>query len=228
MPAMLRYFTWFSQQIYRIMKTLQKKGLPWAAGILFAAYAVWLCMTYFYVGTILELPAYLLCAAALLKRDRGRLLAIAAVLWMLLELWTFRLVLAAPELPSDWRVALSVYLAGAALLLLFILVNTVAPLKKFRIYVNIFWFLPGAVMLLTAGGFFAYEMLSMGFSALESFYGLDNLRLSLPVSLGALIIPLWLACSAEDDLLPYQQLLGSLLTEEQLEEKRRELGLKRL
>ena len=93
---------------------------------------------------------------------------------------------------------------------------------------NIFWFLPGAVMLLTAGGFFAYEMLSIGFSAIESFYGLDNLRLSLPVSLGALIIPLWLACSAEDDLLPYRQLLGSLLTEEQLEEKRRELGLKRL
>ena len=87
------------------METLQKKGLPWAAGILFAAYAVWLFMTYFYVGTILELPAYLLCAAALLKRDRGRLLAISSVLLMLLELWTFRMVMAAPGLPSSWRMA---------------------------------------------------------------------------------------------------------------------------
>lgn len=209
------------------METLQKKGLPWAAGILFAAYAVWLFMTYFYVGTILELPAYLLCAAALLKRDRGRLLAISSVLLMLLELWTFRMVMAAPGLPSSWRMALSVYLAGAALLLLFVLVNTVTPLKKLRIHVNIFWFLPGAVMLLTVGGFVAYEMYSLGFSAVESLRGLDNLRFSLPIALNALLVPLWLARSAEDDLLPYQQLLGSLLTEEQLEEKRRELGLKR-
>ena len=46
------------------------------------------------------------------------------------------------------------------------------------------------------------------------------------VALAAFLIPLWLVYSAEDDLRTYEE-MGSIITPEELEAKRRELGLRR-
>ena len=46
------------------------------------------------------------------------------------------------------------------------------------------------------------------------------------VALAAFLIPLWLVFSAEDDLRTYEE-MGSIITPEELEAKRRELGLRR-
>ena len=44
-------------------------------------------------------------------------------------------------------------------------------------------------------------------------------------ALGTLLTPLWLKVCAPEDLKPYEDMLGRVLTPEQLEEKRLELGL---
>ena len=47
----------------------------------------------------------------------------------------------------NWGYVLYPYLIGELLLTAFVLVNTVTKLKKFRLWVNYLWFLPGAAML---------------------------------------------------------------------------------
>lgn len=44
-------------------------------------------------------------------------------------------------------------------------------------------------------------------------------------TMAVLLLPLWLVCSAEDDLLEYVEAMRGFNTPEELEEKRRELGL---
>lgn len=45
--------------------------------------------------------------------------------------------------------------------------------------------------------------------------------------MAVLLLPLWLVCSAEEDLLEYVEAMRGFITPEELEEKRRELGLRR-
>ena len=125
-----------------------------------------------------------------------------------------------------WWAALVPGLAGMALLLALVLVNTVLKLKRFRVWANPLWFLPGGAALLSAVGTGAYY-LYLGLTPFEAFQTLNSLGCGLLKALGILLLSWWLASSAEEDLVPYRQMLGSLMTDEEFEEKKRELGLVR-
>ena len=210
------------------MKTVKQIALPLAAGLLFAVSAYWMFANW--LSSILYrmfiIPSYLLMIAALLRRRRDHLLTLGTVLLILVRLFlvnhyfTFNFPEDSRSALPLWQMVAVAYLAGTVLLLLMILVNVAPPLKRFRPYVNPVWFLPGLVMLLGVVGYAV--MILNPFAALVS---LNYMGTPVFDALGTLLTPLWLKVCAPEDLKPYEDMLGRVLTPEQLEEKRLELGL---
>lgn len=210
------------------MKTVKQIALPLAAGLLFAVSAYWMFANWLssILYSMFIIPSYLLMIAALLRRRRDHLLTLGTVLLILVRLFlvnhyfTFNFPEDSRSALPLWQMVAVAYLAGTVLLLMMILVNVVPPLKRFRPYVNPVWFLPGLVMLL---GVVGYAVLILNpFAALVS---LNYMGTPVFDALGTLLTPLWLKVCAPEDLKPYEDMLGRVLTPEQLEEKRLELGL---
>ena len=161
-----------------------------------------------------------------LQRRRDHLLTLGTVLLILVRLFlvnhyfTFNFPEDSRSALPLWQMVAVAYLAGTVLLLMMILVNVAPPLKRFRPYVNPVWFLPGLVMLLGVVGYAV--MILNPFAALVS---LNYMGTPVFDALGTLLTPLWLKVCAPEDLKPYEDMLGRVLTPEQLEEKRLELGL---
>lgn len=210
------------------MKTVKQIALPLAAGLLFAVSAYWMFANWLssILYSMFIIPSYLLMIAALLRRRRDHLLTLGTVLLILVRLFlvnhyfTFNFPEDSRSALPLWQMVAVAYLAGTVLLLLMILVNVVPPLKRFRPYVNPVWFLPGLVMLLGVVGYAV--MILNPFAALVS---LNYMGTPVFDALGTLLTPLWLKVCAPEDLKPYEDMLGRVLTPEQLEEKRLELGL---
>ena len=210
------------------MKTVKQIALPLAAGLLFAVSAYWMFANWLssILYSMFIIPSYLLMIAALLRRRRDHLLTLGTVLLILVRLFlvnhyfTFNFPEDSRSALPLWQMVAVAYLAGTVLLLMMILVNVAPPLKRFRPYVNPVWFLPGLVMLLGVVGYAV--MILNPFAALGS-----RNYMGTPVfdALGTLLTPLWLKVCAPEDLKPYEDMLGRVLTPEQLEEKRLELGL---
>ena len=209
------------------MKTVKQIALPLAAGLLFAVSAYWMFANWLssILYSMFIIPSYLLMIAALLRR-RDHLLTLGTVLLILVRLFlvnhyfTFNFPEDSRSALPLWQMVAVAYLAGTVLLLMMILVNVVPPLKRFRPYVNPVWFLPGLVMLLGVVGYAV--MILNPFAALVS---LNYMGTPVFDALGTLLTPLWLKVCAPEDLKPYEDMLGRVLTPEQLEEKRLELGL---
>ena len=210
------------------MKTVKQIALPLAAGLLFAVSAYWMFANWLssILYSMFIIPSYLLMIAALLRRRRDHLLTLGTVLLILVRLFlvnhyfTFNFPEDSRSALPLWQMVAVAYLAGTVLLLMMILVNVAPPLKRFRPYVNPVWFLPGLVMLL---GVLGYAVMILNpFAALVS---LNYMGTPVFDALGTLLTPLWLKVCAPEDLKPYEDMLGRVLTPEQLEEKRLELGL---
>ena len=210
------------------MKTVKQIALPLAAGLLFAVSAYWMFANWLssVLYSMFIIPSYLLMIAALLRRRRDHLLTLGTVLLILVRLFLVNHYFTV-NFPEDsrsalplWQMVAVAYLAGTVLLLMMILVNVAPPLKRFRPYVNPVWFLPGLVMLLGVVGYAV--MILNPFAALVS---LNYMGTPVFDALGTLLTPLWLKVCAPEDLKPYEDMLGRVLTPEQLEEKRLELGL---
>ena len=210
------------------MKTVKQIALPLAAGLLFAVSAYWMFANWLssILYSMFIIPSYLLMIAALLRRRRDHLLTLGTVLLILVRLFLVNHYFTV-NFPEDsrsarplWQMVAVAYLAGTVLLLMIILVNVAPPLKRFRPYVNPVWFLPGLVMLLGVVGYAV--MILNPFAALVS---LNYMGTPVFDALGTLLTPLWLKVCAPEDLKPYEDMLGRVLTPEQLEEKRLELGL---
>lgn len=210
------------------MKTVKQIALPLAAGLLFAVSAYWMFANWLssILYSMFIIPSYLLMIAALLRRRRDHLLTLGTVLLILVRLFlvnhyfTFNFPEDSRSALPLWQMVAVAYLAGTVLLLMMILVNVAPPLKRFRPYVNPVWFLPGLVMLLGVVGYAV--MILNPFAALVS---LNYMGTPVFDALGTLLTPLWLKVCAPEDLKPYEDRLGRVLTPEQLEEKRLELGL---
>ena len=210
------------------MKTVKQIALPLAAGLLFAVSAYWMFANWLssILYSMFIIPSYLLMIAALLRRRRDHLLTLGTVLLILVRLFlvnhyfTFNFPEDSRSALPLWQMVAVAYLAGTVLLLLMILVNVAPPLKRFRPYVNPVWFLPGLVMLLGVVGYAV--MILNPFAALVS---LNYMGTPVFDALGTLLTPLWLKVCAPEDLKPSEDMLGRVLTPEQLEEKRLELGL---
>ena len=210
------------------MKTVKQIALPLAAGLLFAVSAYWMFANWLssILYSMFIIPSYLLMIAALLRRRRDHLLTLGTVLLILVRLFlvnhyfTFNFPEDSRSALPLWQMVAVAYLAGTVLLLLMILVNVAPPLKRFRPYVNPVWFLPGLVMLLGVVGYAV--MILNPFAALVS---LNYMGTPVFDALGTLLTPLWLKVCAPEDLKPYEDMLGRVLTPEQLDEKRLELGL---
>ena len=210
------------------MKTVKQIALPLAAGLLFAVSAYWMFANWLssILYSMFIIPSYLLMIAALFRRRRDHLLTLGTVLLILVRLFlvnhyfTFNFPEDSRSALPLWQMVAVAYLAGTVLLLLMILVNVAPPLKRFRPYVNPVWFLPGLVMLLGVVGYAV--MILNPFAALVS---LNYMGPPVFDALGTLLTPLWLKVCAPEDLKPYEDMLGRVLTPEQLEEKRLELGL---
>lgn len=199
------------------MDLLRRTVLPLAAGALCALYTAWLI---FFRFSYLEIPVYIFLTYLLLRRSKGIPLAIGAGLLVPSQMVIYRLLHAQGAYFDSISIP---FLVGILLLFLFVLVNTVHPLKKFRLYVNLLWFLPGAVLLVAD----IVLLAGMEGTILERLVVLNYAGCSLLTAFAALLIPLWLALTARDDLKPYLEMVGTMITEEQLDEKRRELGLKK-
>lgn len=207
------------------MSVMKKSVLPRLAAALFALQAALLFFTLFnLLSFLLDCPVSLFLAILLLLRKRGAPLAIAAALLAAAQLLYAGVLANLPSFLPLWWAAMGPYLAGSALLLALVLVNTVPKLKRLRVWANPLWFLPGGVMLLAAAGNWAYYVY-LGMTPLLALQALDSLGCGALKAAGVLLLSWWLVSCAQEDLIPYQQMLGSLLTEEQLEEKSRELGL---
>lgn len=210
------------------MKTVKQIALPLAAGLLFAVSAYWMFANWLssILYSMFIIPSYLLMIAALFRRRRDHLLTLGTVLLILVRLFlvnhyfTFNFPEDSRSALPLWQMVAVAYLAGTVLLLMMILVNVAPPLKRFRPYVNPVWFLPGLVMLLGVVGYAV--MILNPFAALVS---LNYMGTPVFDALGTLLTPLWLKVCAPEDLKPYEDMLGRVLTPEQLEEKRLELGL---
>lgn len=210
------------------MKTVKQIALPLAAGLLFAVSAYWMFANWLssILYSMFIIPSYLLMIASLLRRRRDHLLTLGTVLLILVRLFlvnhyfTFNFPEDSRSALPLWQMVAVAYLAGTVLLLMMILVNVAPPLKRFRPYVNPVWFLPGLVMLLGVVGYAV--MILNPFAALVS---LNYMGTPVFDALGTLLTPLWLKVCAPEDLKPYEDMLGRVLTPEQLEEKRLELGL---
>ena len=216
------------------MKTLKQTVLPLAAGVLFAVSAYWMFSNWLssLIYSMFIIPSYILMIAALFRRRRNHLLTLATALLILVRLFLVNhyFTYSFPEdsqfaLPF-WQMVAVAYLAGTVLLLAAILVNVTPPLKRLRPYVNPAWFLPGLVMLLGAVGY-AVLMLSAGAAPFAAFRSLNYMGTPVFDALGTLLIPLWLKLCAPEDLKPFEEMVGRVITPEQLEEKRVELGLAR-
>lgn len=216
------------------MNTLKQTGLPLAAGVLFAVSACWMFANWLssLIYSMFIIPSYLIMVVSLFRRRRNHMLTLGTALLILVRLFlvnhyfTYSFPESSRSAVPFWQMVAAAYLAGTVLLLLSILVNVTPPLKKFRPYVNPLWFLPGLVMLLGALGY-AVLMLSAG---TNFFAGVNSLNyMGTPVfdALGTLLVPLWLKLCAPEDLRPFEEMAGRVITPEQLEEKRRELGLVR-
>ena len=207
------------------MKTVKQIALPLAAGLLFAVSAYWMFANWLssILYSMFIIPSYLLMIAALLRRRRDHLLTLGTVLLILVRLFlvnhyfTFNFPEDSRSALPLWQMVAVAYLAGTVLLLMMILVNVAPPLKRFRPYVNPVWFLPGLVMLLGVVGYAV--MILNPFAALVS---LNYMGTPVFDALGTLLTPLWLKVCAPEDLKPYEDMLGRVLTPE---EKRLELGL---
>ena len=210
------------------MKTVKQIALPLAAGLLFAVSAYWMFANWLssILYSMFIIPSYLLMIAALLRRRRDHLLTLGTVLLILVRLFlvnhyfTFNFPEDSRSALPLWQMVAVAYLAGTVLLLLMILVNVAPPLKRFRPYVNPVWFLPGLVMLLGVVGYAV--MILNPFAALVS---LNYMGTPVFDALGTRLTPLWLKVCAPEDLKPYEDMLGRVLTPEQLEEKRLKRGL---
>ena len=130
------------------MKPFCKVVLPRVAGALLAVYAAWMFCTHFGLIPVLTsyLP-YLILALVLFKGNRDTPLAVVVVLVFLARLWVTNITMHLSNALPNWGYVLYPYLIGELLLTAFVLVNTVTKLKKFRLWVNYLWFLPGAAML---------------------------------------------------------------------------------
>ena len=200
------------------MKAFAKIILPRIVGVLFAVQAILIFCTQFnLLNVLLRVPVLVLLAIVLLLRKRDTPLSVGAVLLALVRLGFTSFLINMPHAAPYWLQILAPALAGELLLMAFVLVNTVPKLKKFRSWANYLWFLPGAAALITV-------MVCSSFDV-ACYEVLNSFGLGIWEMLGVVLLPLWLACAAEDDLLPYQEMLGSIITPEQLEEKKRELGL---
>ena len=202
------------------MKTVKQIALPLAAGLLFAVSAYWMFANWLssILYSMFIIPSYLLMIAALLRRRRDHLLTLGTVLLILVRLFlvnhyfTFNFPEDSRSALPLWQMVAVAYLAGTVLLLMMILVNVAPPLKRFRPYVNPVWFLPGLVMLLGVVGYAV--MILNPFAALVS---LNYMGTPVFDALGTLLTPLWLKVCAPEDLKPYEDMLGRVLTPEQLE-----------
>ena len=219
------------------MKTLRQTTLPIVAGLLFAVSAVWIFFNrlnglFFSMAVI---PSYILLVIALFTRHRNYLLTVSTVPLLLLRLWIVNYYRTAPFPESSqqfvpyWTMVAAVYLIATVLLLVYILVNVTPRLKKYRPSINPFWFVPGAMML--AGIVVYCAMLTVLLNMnpinalLAGIFSLNSMSTPLADAFGTLILPLWLKLCAPDDLKPYEDMVGRVITPEQIEEKRRELGL---
>lgn len=203
------------------MKPFCKVVLPRVAGALLAVYAAWMFCTHFGLIPVLTsyLP-YLILALVLFKGNRDTPLAVVVVLVFLARLWVTNITMHLSNALPNWGYVLYPYLIGELLLTAFVLVNTVTKLKKFRLWVNYLWFLPGAAMLACP------VALLLLFHDRPTIKTMEAFGCGPFVALAAFLIPLWLVFSAEDDLRTYEE-MGSIITPEELEAKRRELGLRR-
>ena len=151
---------------------------------------------------------------------------------MLARVWSFNTLREMESLPQAWTVLSAAYLAGTALLLVFVLTNSVYLLRRFRYAVNRLWFLPGVVMLAA----FVWCSVSTQAYLEQDYFSLRTWILSasnlfccpMTDALAVLMVGRWVAVSAEDDLQPYLSMRGNIISEEEFQAKKRELGLQRL
>ena len=219
------------------MKTFRQTVLPLLAGVMFLASLLWEILTRMssIFTSFIAIPIYIILVIALFRRRRNHMLTVGTALMIFYRVQIVNLY-AANRFPEDsqpfvpfWHLTAALYLAGTVLLLAVILVNVTPKLKKFRPYVNPFWFLPGAAML--AGALIYALQFSSALN--ESFllclvnlpFMLGGIATPLTDAIATLLIPLWLKLCAPDDLEPYERMVGQMFTAEQLEEKRAELGL---
>lgn len=211
------------------MKALKQTVLPLAAGLLFAVSAIWMFLHWasYLLYSMFIIPSYLLMVIALLRRRRNHMLTLGTAFLILVRLFLANHYFTSPFPESSqyavpfWQMVAVAYLAGTVLLLAVILVNVTPPLKRFRPYVNPLWFLPGLVMLLGVG------LYAAAFGLYSALAGLNYVGAPVFDALGTLLIPLWLKLCAPEDLRPFEEMVGRVITPEQLEEKRVELGLVR-
>lgn len=204
------------------MKPFCKVVMPRVAGALLAVYAAWMFCTHFGLIPVLTsyLP-YLILALVLFKGNRDTPLAVVVALVFLARLWVTNITMHLSNALPHWGYVLYPYLIGELLLTAFVLVNTVTKLKKFRLWVNYLWFLPSAAMLACP---VALRLLFPDSPLVQTVQTMEAFGCGPFVALAAFLIPLWLVFSAEDDLRTYEE-MGSIITPEELEAKRRELGL---
>ena len=216
------------------MKTLKRTVLPILTGLLFVDSALW-SLQQFTFFSILFICAYLFLAVALFRRRREWPLTAGAAVLILARWFHFNRIRTfdygdeLQEFVPLWAMISGIYLAGIVLLLAVILVHVVGKLKKYRPYINPIWFIPGLVML---AGIILYGVrlaplydVSAVQGILSGINSLNRVGTPPAEAVAVLLIPLWLRFCAPDDLKPYEDMLGELFTQEQLEEKRRELGL---
>ena len=216
------------------MRKMEKKLLPVLAGLLFIVHTYW--MFWYHLSMLVfaffMIPIYLFLAVMLFRRHRGGLLAMALGLMMLARVWSFNTLWEMESLPQAWTVLSAAYLAGTALLLVFVLTNSVYLLRRFRYAVNRLWFLPGVVMLAA----FVWCSVSTQAYLEQDYFSLRTWILSasnlfccpMTDALAVLMVGRWVAVSAEDALQPYLSMRGNIISEEEFQAKKRELGLQRL
>lgn len=208
--------------------------LPILTGLLFVYSAVWMLQMFSYIS-LFSICAYLILAAALFRRRRDYLLTVGTVVlilarWLLFSHFcTFEFADEIQMFVPLWIMLTGIYLVSTVLMLIIILINLVPKFKKFRPYVNPLWFLPGLVMLAGVILYGAMLASSMGQSIIQGIVtgarSLNNINTPLSDMIGTFLVPLWMKLCAIEDLKPYEDMVGQMLTPEQLEEKRRELGL---
>ena len=218
----------------KAIKKLGKNLLPILAGLLFILHANW--MFWFHLSMLVYgfflIPIYIFVSIMLLRRHRDGLLATAVGVLLLARMWSNNMLSGMEAMEPAWKAVSAAYLAGTVLLLVLVLFNNIHFLRRFRGVANRLWFVPGVVMLLSVvwccistQSYLQSDFLSVRGWILSTF----NL-FCCPVSdaFATLLIGGWLTLAAEDDLEPYLAMRGNILTEEQFQERKRELGLQRL
>lgn len=216
------------------MRKLEKKVLPVLAGLLFIVHTYW--MFWYHLSMLVfaffMIPIYLFLAVMLFRRHRSGLLVAALGLMMLARMWSFNTLLGMESLPQEWTVLSGAYLLGTALLLIIVLTNSFYLFRRFRYAANRMWFLPGLLML----GAFVWCSVSTQAYLKQDYFTLGTWVLSasnlfccpMTDALAILMVGRWVAVSAEDDLQPYLAMRGNILSEEEFQAKKQELGLRRI